>query len=791
MDSLSFRRVVWAKYLAYGLGFLILLSLPLKFWYLFSGETLSGWDTPGHIVLAKEFVKQIQSGTATGWSDVWFGGFPIFYFYPPFYYFLVYLIHSLFSINIESAFSISIFLSILSLFYSIYLFAKQFLWSLYPRYFQILFGFSSVLFYFSYAGEGLQGTSLVGIVEGTVISSFSHSLILFALVSLDRYRKKLKSIDLILFVGFTSLVFYSHLLSSIFYCLILVLYFFEYRAFLIQNIQKFSFVGLFIFFLILPVAYNYFRFSEYTSGVFYGYAYPPLLSILGKDVYDSALLASANGENLTLAYLVAFINSGRWLSVVALFLFLFNFRKFHNSPRSKLITTIILVFFWLSLDYSLGYILPNFKIHNYRAFDCFFITFSILFPFGIHFISGKRSGKLPLFPLIYFVLIVQFVLFLNFDLTKYQKYSSPLWRESRTTEELTLYQNLAEKLKSLPKGALVQPEIVKSKLMFGTPHFWLPLLYNAGVRNNLGLTVESSYYSTLVFNWQEFGFGHTFRWGTDVDWRDTLTSLQIEGKDPGYYLDFLLRSGVTHMVGFTPEYHNYLNQFKDRIQTIAVETPFTIVKILPEIEQKSILPIGLIHSNLFNSNSEYGYKDFLKTSSFLQMYITNIGYRTKILRINRNQLEKMESLLPYLSAVIVISKEKGFGEVSFMESIRNKKIPSIVIQESELISPNYGYTMLTLPLFLNQIPNSPETNQIRSETHSFFKGRAALTGELMLDDTGREFLLAKDNENAKVPVLSYVDGFVYLIGMSVSFLLVIVGVILTKISYFSFSKTKR
>ncbi|TGK88030.1 hypothetical protein EHQ23_04075 [Leptospira bourretii] len=790
MDRLSYRRVVWAKSLAYGLGIFILLSLPIKFWYLFSGETLSGWDTPGHIVLAKEFAKQIQSGSATGWSDVWFGGFPIFYFYPPFYYFLVYQIHFIFSVSIESAFSVSIFLTIISLFYSIYLFGKHFLWSLYPRYIRVLLGFSAVLFYFSYAGEGLQGTSLVGIVEGTVISSFSHSLILFGIVSLDNYRKSLKSIDLVLFSGLTSIIFYSHLLSSIFYCLILVLYFFEYRLFVLKNLRNLFLSSVLILFLIIPVGYSYFHYSEYTSGVFYGYAYPPLLSILGKDVYDVALLASTNGENLTLAYGIELFRSGRWLSFVALFLFLFNFRKFHNSPRSKLITTITLVFFWLSLDYSLGYILPNFKIHNYRAFDCFFIAFSILFPFGIRSISGGKTGKLPLFPLVYFVVIVQFVLFLNFDPTKYQKYSSPLWSEARTTEELELYGRLAERLKSLPKEALVQPEIVKSKLMFGTPHFWLPLLYNAGLRNNLGLTVESSYYSTLVFHWQEFGFGHCFRWGTDVDWRDSLISLRQEGKDSGYYLDFLLRSGVTHLVGFTPEYHNYLEWHRDRIQTVAVESPFTIVKILPNSVQKQMKPIGLIHSDLFNSNSDYGYRDFLKTSNFLQMHLNNAGYRTKIIRINRKQLEQIDSLAPYFSAVVVMSKEKGFGENSFMESLSNK-VPSVLIQESELLPPKDDKTIKTLNLFLNQIRSRIETNSTQSESHSFFKGRVLNSVDILLDDTGREFILRNDIKNAETPVLPSTGGVIYLIGMVLSFLLVFVGIILTKISYFSFSKTNR
>lgn len=794
MDPLSFRRVLWAKFLAYGLGFLILLSIPFQFWYLFSGETLSGWDTPGHIVLAKEFAKLVPSGSVTGWSEVWFGGFPIFYFYPPFYYLIVYCIHILFSVSVESAFSISIFFTIILLFFAIYSFSKQFLWSLYPKYIRILFGFSAVLFYFNYAGDGLQGTSLVGIVEGTVISSFAHSLVFLSLVSLDKYRKSHQSSQLVIFVGLTSVIFYSHLLSSIFFGLILLLYCIEYRSFVIQNKKRLGLSVLLIFVTVLPVAYNYIHFSEYTSGVFYGYSYPPLLSILGKDVYDAALKASANGENLTIAFLVELFRSGRWLSLVALALLFFNLRKFHSSPRSKFITTVLLVFFWLSLDYSLGYILPNIKIHNYRAFDCFFISFSILFPLSIRAISANGKMKLPMFPIIYVVLIIQFISFLNFNPTKYQEYESAIWKNSRTAEELKLHGKLSEILRSLPKGTLIQPEIVKLKSMFGTPHFWLPLLYDAGVRNNLGLTVESSYYSTLVFNWQEFGFGHTFRWGTDVDWREQLFSLAKRKEDTGYYLDFLLRSGVTHMIGFSPIYQKYINVHKERLEIVAIEFPFVIVKILPNLKQKLIKPIGLIHAEMLNSNSEFRYRDFLKKSNFLQMHLTNLGYQTKLLRITKKQLDVMDSILPKLSAVILISKENGLGEVSWVNEFKSKNMPAILVQESDLLLETDTFSKKHLSFLLKLIPDSPYSIIIPKETQSYFSGRGIDDDKLLLDDTGREFVFFDEKLNDQdkpLVTLPLLGGRLYLFGMVISAFVLLGGVIRSKILYFSFSKTTR
>lgn len=792
MDPLSERQVLWAKYLAYGLGFLVLISIPLQFWYLFSGQSLSGWDTPGHIVLAKEFAKLVPAGSATGWSEVWFGGFPIFYFYPPFYYLIVYCIHILFSVSVESAFSISIFFTILLLFYAIYSFSKQFLWSLYPRYMRILFGFSAVLFYFNYAGDGLQGTSLVGIVEGTVISSFAHSLIFLGLVSIDKYRKSYKLNHLVFFVGLTSVIFYSHLLSSIFYSLILFLYFVEYRSFVRQNIKRFCLAAFVIFFLILPVVYNYIRFSEYTSGVFYGHSYPPLLSILGKDVYDTAMKASVDGGNITLLILTGMFSSGRWLSLVAVIIFVFNFRNFHTSIRSKFITTVIMIFLWFSLDSSFGFIFPNIKIHNYRAFDCFFIAFSILFPYSLRSITGK--GKLPLFPVIYFALIIQFFLFLSFNPSKYQDYVSPIWQNARTEEELAIYRNLTERLKSLPKNALVQPEIIKSKSMFGTPHFWLPLLYNAGVRNNLGLTVESSYYSTLVFNWQEFGFGHTFRWGTDVDWRDQLLSLGIGKVDSGYYLDFLFRSGVTHMIGFSPEYQNYINVHAKRLEIVAVEHPFVIVKILSNPNLKWIKPIGLIHSELLNSNSEYGYRDFLKTSNFLQMHIANLGYQTKFLRITKTQLNDIDSILPFLSSVILVTKENGLGEVSWIQGLNKKNISASLVRESDFPLVTDSISTQNISVLLNQVSQVTHIHQVGTEPQSYFRERRISSGELMLDDTAREFFVSEEkNQQQEKPevLLSSFGGKLYLLGMVISFLLLLGGLVFTKTPYFSFSKTKR
>ncbi|XDD45569.1 hypothetical protein AB3N60_12740 [Leptospira sp. WS39.C2] len=786
------KKTVWTNISVFLLTFVIFITFLIKFSYLFSGETVSGWDTPGHVILAKEFVKLTENGTAIGWSDVWFGGFPIFYFYPPFYYFLVYLIHLVFSIPVESAFSVSIFFTIVLLAIAIYQFGSQFFWRRFPVVIRIIIGMLSILFYFNYAGEGLQGTSIVGIIEGTVISSFTHALFLFGILFLDSFRKKNHIRYLVLFVSVTSLVFYSHLLSSIFYSLILFIYLVVYRKFWVKQF-RFLFVSFsVIFLLICPVLYQYFRYSEYTSSVFYGYSYPPVLSILSRDVYDQAVKASQLGENITLAFVIELFRSGRWLYLFVLIALTFHLRSLQNYIRSRFLTTLLLVFFWMSLDYSFGYIFPNIKIHNYRAFDSFFITFSILMPVVLVYSLRIQKKFLPLFPVLVFVLLSQFYLFVTFDPFVYQEYKSPLWKEARPKEEIVLYDRLSEKLKQLPPGSIVQPEIIKTKSVFGGPHFWIPLFYNAGVKNNLGLTVESSYYSTLVFNWQSFGFAHTFRWGTDIDWRDSLVLLKKENEN-GYFLDFLLRSGVSYMMGFSPDYTDFLKLNQNRIELISKEGPFQIVKILPNQNSNYAKPIGLIHADTLNQNKDFSYQSFLKISNLLQMYLSNLGYQIKIVRISREHLENLDSIFPSLSSLLLVTDQNGLGERSWLNGIQNKNIPNLLLVNSE-ITNEITQTEDKLKQFLNKIPKTDGSLFLQENSSTYFAEKKSENGILLLDDTAKEYWIqqkvgdVRENKDVK---LSKFPGHIYFSFMLLSFIIFLSGFVFTKIAYFSFSKANK
>lgn len=790
MPAKFLSKSIWTNIVIYVTFIVVILTFVFKFKYLFTGETLSGWDTPGHVVLAKEFAVLFEKGLGIGWSDIWFGGFPVFYFYPPFYYFLVYIIHLIFSISIESAFSISIFFTICLLGFSIYTIGNHFFWKRFQFNIRLLLGISSILFYFNYAGEGLQGTSIVGIVEGTVISSFTHGLFLLGIVYLDQFRLKQKLNFLVLFIGTTSLVFYSHLLSSIFYSFVLFTYFIIYRKFWLKHIKELFLSFVFILIFISPVLFHFFKYAEYASSVFYGYSYPPILSILSRDVYDQALKASQFGENITVAFLIELLRSGRWIYLLIIILMTFHLRSLLNFVRSRFLTTVFMVFFWLSLDYSFGYIIPNIKIHNYRAFDCFFIVFSILMPLVIVHSVRTQKKFLPLLPILISIVFIQFYLFIQFDPIKYQEYKSPIWKEARSDDELYLYDRLLSKLKELPKDTIIQPEIIKSKSLFGGPHFWIPLFYEAGIKNNLGLTVESSYYTTLVFNWESFGFSHTFRWGTEIDLREDLLPLKKEN-EVGYFLEFLTRSGVNYLMGFSPEFTDFIKQSRVRLEVVATEGPFKIVKILQKQNNKFIKPIGLIHAETLNQNKEFGYQHFLKTSNLMQMYLMNLGYQTKIIRISRNNLDQLDLILPSLSSLILITDQNGLGEISWLKNLDQKGIPTFMLGETSL-TRSADTTEENLSVFLNQLPKFMKGEEFFQPSHTFFEQKRSTNGIVLLDDAAKEYWIpySKDKQKEMTVTLPELSGKLYLGFMIASFLLFLLGLVLTKIEYFSFSKAK-
>ena len=71
------------------------LLVSLKMAFLFSADPLAGWDTVGHLHLARTYSVFLGRFASVGYDPGWFDGFPAFTFYPPLFYFFVALLDRL------------------------------------------------------------------------------------------------------------------------------------------------------------------------------------------------------------------------------------------------------------------------------------------------------------------------------------------------------------------------------------------------------------------------------------------------------------------------------------------------------------------------------------------------------------------------------------------------------------------------------------------------------------------------------------------------------------------------
>jgi uncharacterized membrane protein len=266
-------KSLFIRYIELLLAFIFLIICILKFDYYFAGKELGGWDTTGHFQLAKVYANGFREFRSLVWDDGWFSGFPAFYFYPPFFYFVVTFLFITLPVDFVTAFGVSIFLIILLLSFSIYKFFRVYLGSKISRYYRIAISYSIIFYYLSYAGDGLQGTSIAGLWEGTFISNLGHALILISLCDLEVFRKTKKLVSLFKFVFISALLICTHFLSSFFWILAVLIHFVFYFSF--WKIYKYHLTLAFLLILVFssPSWLNYVNYSSYTSGVFYGYTY--------------------------------------------------------------------------------------------------------------------------------------------------------------------------------------------------------------------------------------------------------------------------------------------------------------------------------------------------------------------------------------------------------------------------------------------------------------------------------------------------------------------------------------
>ena len=333
------------------LGSLLLIFLRLEL--VFSDLLPTGGDMGAHIVPTKFFVTELFNNfKLSGWSQDWFAGYPVYYFYFPLPPIITSLLSFLFpfSISFKTMVLISQVLLVISIEMLMRNNSKEF----------SFYGFGVGLLYlltesFTIFGGNLA-SSLAGQYSFTYSIAFANFSIFYLLKSNHRYSTEIAS----LLIGLSVL---SHLIPFMIYLPIFAYYFLKSDAKI--NIK----ISAFLFFLFIAMRFSISLFInlEFTTNMTYT-PYTQLSDLVKSDILPfaiGAIIYVISSSSRTILKAVA----GFELYLVAIAIFLFFY-----GPESALWNGRIVPFF------NLGII----------------ILFFNLLHFDIKNLTKKIQGKYPL-----------------------------------------------------------------------------------------------------------------------------------------------------------------------------------------------------------------------------------------------------------------------------------------------------------------------------------------------------------------------------------------------------------
>ena len=212
------------------LFYFIVLILFLRIDLVFVNNTPTGGDMGAHIVAIDTFIKEFMPNfQINGWSNDWFGGYPLYYFYFPLPAIITFFLNLIFPFGI--AFKIMVVLSIILVVYSIEKLMRK-------TSNQIsIYGATAGLFYVFTESFTIYGGNLASTLAGQF--SFGYSLafanlsIFYLLKSDNNFRFPISSI-------FLALCLLSHLIPFIIYSPIYAFYWLSRKQNFNQKILSIS-----------------------------------------------------------------------------------------------------------------------------------------------------------------------------------------------------------------------------------------------------------------------------------------------------------------------------------------------------------------------------------------------------------------------------------------------------------------------------------------------------------------------------------------------------------------------
>ena len=340
------------------LGSLLLIFLRVEL--VFSDLLPTGGDMGAHIVPTKFFVTELFNNfKLSGWSQDWFAGYPIYYFYFPLPPIITSLLNFLFpfSISFKAMVLISQILLVISIEMIMRKNSKEF----------SFFGFGVGLLYllpesFTIFGGNLA-SSLAGQYSFTYSIAFANLSMFYLMKSNHRYSIEIASF----LIGLSVL---SHLIPFMIYLPIFIYYFIKSDGKI--NIK----ISAFLFFLFIAMRFSISLFInlEFTTNMTYT-PYTQLSDLVKSDILPFAIgviIYVISSSSRTILKTVAGFEL--YLVTIAIFLFFY-------GPESALWNGRIVPFF------NLGII----------------ILFFNLLHFDIKNLTKKIQGK---YPLIIFILSI-------------------------------------------------------------------------------------------------------------------------------------------------------------------------------------------------------------------------------------------------------------------------------------------------------------------------------------------------------------------------------------------------
>ena len=340
------------------LGSLLLIFLRIEL--VFSDLLPTGGDMGAHIVPTKFFVTELFNNfKLSGWSQDWFAGYPIYYFYFPLPPIITSLLNFLFpfSISFKAMVLISQILLVISIEMLMRKNSKEF----------SFYGFGVGLLYlltesFTIFGGNLA-SSLAGQYSFTYSLAFANLSIFYLIKSKHKYSTEIAA----LLIGISVL---SHLIPFMIYLPIFAFYF------LISDKKFYKKISALLLFLFIAIRFSVSLFLnlEFTTNM----TYTPYTQI--SDLIKSDILPFVLG---VVIYIISTSNKTK-LKVISgfeIYLLSISIYLFFYGPESALWNGRIVPFF------NLGII----------------ILFFNLLHFDIKNLTKKIQGKYPLLVLIFLI----------------------------------------------------------------------------------------------------------------------------------------------------------------------------------------------------------------------------------------------------------------------------------------------------------------------------------------------------------------------------------------------------